>query len=190
MKEQFRQYILELYKDVPLSVYEGLVSIILLGAVILIVVCGIKKGLRYSAGLLLVEYVFLLFCSTVFFRAYSETRGHNFIPFWSYERQDLLIENIMNVVVFVPVGIILGFMVNDLRSQNGSWLKAKGSWLIALLMGMGISISIETMQYFFHRGFAEVDDVMHNTVGCILGYILVQGSRLMVHGFQKLRNQL
>ena len=27
-----------------------------------------------------------------------------------------------------------------------------------------------------------VDDVMHNTVGCILGYILVKGSRLMVKG--------
>lgn len=49
----------------------------------------------------------------------------------------------------------------------------KGSWLITLAVGMGISVSIEAMQYFFHRGFAETDDVMHNTIGCILGYMLV-----------------
>ena len=34
------------------------------------------------------------------------------------------------------------------------------------------------------RGFSEVDDVMHNTFGCILGYILVQGSRLMTQGLK------
>jgi glycopeptide antibiotics resistance protein len=32
------------------------------------------------------------------------------------------------------------------------------------------------------RGFSEVDDVMHNTIGCIAGYIMVKGSRLMVKG--------
>ena len=53
---------------------------------------------------------------------------------------------------------------------------------MALMIGMGISVSIEAMQYFFHRGFAETDDVMHNTLGCILGYLLVYGSGLMVKG--------
>ena len=30
------------------------------------------------------------------------------------------------------------------------------------------------------NSYAETDDVMHNTLGCILGYILVKGSGLMV----------
>ena len=77
----------------------------------------------------------------------------------------------MNVVVFVPMGILMG-----------SLLRIKCSWLMLLAVGMGISISIEAMQYFFHRGFAETDDVMHNTIGCILGYMLVKGSRFMVKG--------
>lgn len=44
---------------------------------------------------------------------------------------------------------------------------------------------MEAMQYFFHRGFAETDDVMHNTLGCILGYslwLMVHGSWCMVKG--------
>lgn len=60
-------------------------------------------------------------------------------------------------------------------------------WLIALAMGLCISGSIEGMQYFLKRGFSEVDDVMYNTVGYILGYMLVKGLWLMVKGFRERR---
>ena len=82
----------------------------------------------------------------------------------------------MNVVVFIPIGILLG-----------SLLRVKGAWLITLIVGLGISVSIEALQYFFHRGFAETDDVMHNTIGCILGWLMVKGSRLMVKGVKNCR---
>jgi glycopeptide antibiotics resistance protein len=173
MREQFRQYIINLYQDIPQEVYEGLLYIFCMGLVVFIAWKGLKTGLRYSATLLLVEYIFLIFCSTVFFRTTSELRKYDFHPFWSYKaiqegRADLLPENIMNVVVFVPVGLLMGFMV------NGSWLKVKRAWLIVLMTGLFISVSIEAMQYFFHKGFSETDDVMHNTLGCMIGYVLVK----------------
>lgn len=167
MREQFRTYIVSLYQNIPTEVYEGILLVSCLGLVLLLVFCGIKKGLRYSSILLFVEYVFLLFCSTVIFRSVGETRQYDFHPFWSYDRPELLVENIMNVVVFVPVGLMLG-----------SLLRVKGSWLVALLIGCGISVTIEALQFFLMRGFSEVDDVIHNTLGCILGYSLW----LMVHG--------
>ena len=37
-------------------------------------------------------------------------------------------------------------------------------------MGCGISVTIGALQFFFMRGFSEVDDVMHNTLGCLIGY--------------------
>lgn len=114
----------------------------------------------------------LLFCSTVIFRTTGATRQYDFHPFWSYDRSDLLIENIMNVIVFIPVGMILG-----------SLLRVKGSWAIALLIGCSISVTIEALQFCFMKGFSEVDDVMHNTVGCLIGWCMVKGYlRLMVHG--------
>jgi len=47
-------------------------------------------------------YLFLIFCSTIIFRTTGEIRQYDFHPFWSYDRPDLLVENIMNVVVFIP----------------------------------------------------------------------------------------
>jgi len=46
------------------------------------------------------------------------------------------------------------------------------------VIGCSISTTIEVLQFCFMKGFSEVDDVMHNTLGCILGYNLW----LMVHG--------
>jgi len=171
MQGEFKQYVISLYKDIPQEVYEGLLSIFCIGLVVFIAWKGFKTGLRYSATLLLIEYVFLIFCSTVIFRTTGATRQYDFHPFWSYDRPELLVENIMNVIVFIPVGMILG-----------SLLRVKGSWFVALMIGCGISVTIEALQFLLKRGFSEVDDVMHNTIGCIAGYILVHGLRLMVKG--------
>lgn len=176
MSDEFKQYIVSLYQDIPQEVYEGFLSVFCLGLVIFIAWKGLKTGIRYSATLLLVEYIFLLFCSTVFFRTTSELRKYDFQPFWSYKaiqdgREDLLVENIMNVIVFIPIGMILG-----------SLLRVKGSWLVALLIGCSISITIEALQFWFMKGFSELDDVIHNTVGCLIGWCMVKSSRLMVKG--------
>lgn len=170
MREQFRQYIISLYQDIPQEVYEGLLSVFCMGLVVFIAWKGFKTGLRYTATLLLVKYIFLLFCSTIIFRPTGETRQYDFHPFWSYGRPELLVENIMNVIIFIPVGMILG-----------SLLRVKGSWLVALLIGCSISITVEALQLWFMKGFSEVDDVMHNTVGCLMGWLMVKGSRFMVN---------
>lgn len=168
MKEQFKQYVINLYQDVPTEVYEGLLSVSCLGTVGLLILFGWKRGWRWVSGLLLAEYVILIYCSTVICRKVSEGAvGHNFSPFWSYEaikngKENLIAENIMNAIVFIPVGIILGLL-----------LRVKGSWLIALLLGLGVSVSIEAMQYFLKLGFSEVDDVMHNSLGCLIGFTFV-----------------
>jgi len=130
-------------------------------------------------GLLLVEYVVLIYCSTVIFRTAAECRGHNFRPFWSYEaiengRSELLAENIMNVVVCVPVGLLIG-----IGFSKWSWWKVIGA-------GCLLSMSIEAMQFFQKRGFAEVDDVMHNTMGCNLGYMMVRVLETAQQGIKEL----
>ena len=162
--KQFEDYVFSLVHATPYYFYEGLASIFCLGLVVFIAWKGFKTGLRYSAALLLVEYIFLLFCSTVIFRATGETRQYDFHPFWSYNRPELLVENIMNVVVFVPVGMLLCVAFKHI------------TWWKALLIGCSISIMIETLQFCFIKGFSEVDDVMHNTVGCLLGWFMVNGS--------------
>ena len=168
MREQFREYLIKLYQDIPTEVYEGLISVLCIGAVGLIAIFGWKRGWRWLTGLLLGEYVVMIYCSTVICRKVSESIiGHNFNLFWSYEaikngRDDLIAENIMNAVVFVPVGILLGLL-----------LRVKGAWSVILAIGMVISISVEALQYYLSRGFSELDDVIHNTLGCLIGYSLI-----------------
>ena len=76
----------------------------------------------------------------------------------SFKKSFLLNENIMNIVVFVPVGLLAG-----LASRNMNWIKV-------LVFGLCISITIEVLQFAFEKGFTELDDVMHNTLGCVMGY--------------------
>ena len=180
MDDQFARYIVRLYQDVPSFVYVGLAVALCVGLIVFFVFLGFRNGWRKVLGLMLVEYVFLILCSTVFFRTVLESRGYDFTPFWSYAailggRTELLAGNIMNVVAFVPVGVLLGCTF-----RNMSWWKA-------VMIGVFVSVSVETMQYLFHRGFAETDDVMHNTAGCILGYMLVKSLWLMVKDFKQRR---
>ena len=186
MSDEFKQYIISLYQDIPQEFYEGLLSVFCIGLVVFIAWKGFKTGFRYSAFFLLVEYIFLLFCSTVIFRVTGETRQYDFHPFWSYDRPELLVENIMNVVVFVPVGLMLGSFLRVKGSSTSEATKSM-TWLMVAIIGCGISVTIESLQFFLMRGFSEVDDVMHNTLGCMLGYILVNGSRLMVKGVKNCR---
>lgn len=164
MKEHFERYINRLYDNIPNEVFEWGLILFCVGTLGIILFLGWKRGWRKIVGLLLAEYVGLIYCSTVIFRTVKNGIGHNFRPFWSYEainngEKFLIAENIMNVVVFVPVGILLG-----------SLLRIKGSWMITLLVGLCVSLLIEAIQYFLYRGFAETDDVMHNTLGCLMGY--------------------
>ncbi len=134
MKEQIAEYVISLYRDIPMAVFEGLLSVLFLCVVIIIVCYGLKRGWRGIVGLLLADYIFLIYCSTVIYRKCHERAGHELSPFWSYSaiqdgRTELLLENIMNVVVFIPVGMILG-----------SWLRIQGSWMIVTIIGCSISI--------------------------------------------------
>lgn len=173
MQDEFKQYIISLYKDIPQEVYEGLLSVFCLGVVLFIAFKGERTGFRWSSVLLLIEYIFLLFCSTVIFRPTGESRQYDFHPFWSYDRPELLVENIMNEVVFVPIGVLLAIAFKQM------------TWWKALLIGCSISITIETLQFWFMKGFSELDDVMHNTVGCLIGYVM---SVTFVYGKIKIQN--
>ena len=42
---------------------------------------------------------------------------------------------------------------------------------------------IEAMQYFYNRGFAETDDVMHNTIGCLMGFGIYSLAR---YGYERI----
>ncbi len=163
----FVNYVNELITGIPLLAYEIVAVFFIIGLMIFIACYGFKRGLQKSSVLLLLEYLFILYGSTVLFRETGVEHKYDLQPFWSYKAieagsMELLLENIMNVVVFVPLGFLLGLAFKIMTFSR------------VLLIGVSISISIETLQYVLMRGLSELNDVIHNTIGCLIGFLFYQ----------------
>lgn len=46
MGEMFKEYLADLYKDIPCYVYEGLLGAFVIGTIVFLVYKGLKKGWR------------------------------------------------------------------------------------------------------------------------------------------------
>ena len=66
--------------------------------------------------------------------------------------------NLLNVVMFMPIGFLLKFGVPQITCQK------------VILVGAILSALTELSQFVFRKGLCEVDDVIHNVLGCVLGY--------------------
>ncbi len=66
-----------------------------------------------------------------------------------------------NILLFLPYGFLWGLMR---RRKKGLWN--------ALAVGFLTSLGIEFLQLFSGRGVFQTDDMITNTLGALLGYIL------------------
>lgn len=114
---------------------------------------------------LLIAYMFLVLAYTVLKRAQGEELNYGMEPFWSYKaifaggfspvsRKTLFIQILANVIMFIPIGFLAGRVI--------------GKWSLAL--GFGFSVLIELVQLLTGRGLFEFDDILHNTIGTIIGF--------------------
>jgi glycopeptide antibiotics resistance protein len=90
---------------------------------------------------------------------------YNLMVFWSYKaiadgRTDLIMEIVWNIVLFVPIGFLINYII-----------PIKYFW-ISIIFSLLLSAGIETLQLVLHRGFFEFDDMIHNTIGAILGIVV------------------
>lgn len=118
------------------------------------------------AGLLLVVYLGIVFASTVFTRNSDGIWHYELMPFWSWREMLLgntymLTEIILNVILFLPIGILLPVLFH--RTFR---------WRQGLLIGVLLSSVIEITQLVSCRGLFEWDDMLHNGIGCMLGCLL------------------
>ena len=162
MIEEYKEYLSLLYQRIPEYVYEVGLAIFIVVAVTIFLVAGFRKGWRGVLALLLMEYLFLIYCSTVIFRKTNGTSKYKPTSLENYKEaivssSHIAPEMLMNVLVFIPLGMLI---CGVLKGRN---------WLLSLMIGCGVSVSIEVLQFVFKRGFTEVVDVFHNTLGCLLG---------------------
>ena len=74
-------------------------------------------------------------------------------------KRDLLLNVIGNVAMFIPSGIVLPIIYKRLDS-----------FIKVILVGGGISLCVEIMQLPFSVRASDIDDLILNTVGVMLGY--------------------
>lgn len=122
--------------------------------------------------ILLVGYLFIVVCSTIVCR-----RAMSFcfdrlelMPFWTYRSVIAHTPGVSvwdwdivpNVVLFIPLGFLVKLIYPSISA-----LKMLG---VAVLC----SLFVETNQYVFEKGVTQIDDMMHNVIGALLGWLLTK----------------
>ena len=125
-----------------------------------------------------VTYLILLFSLTVFRDAYFPWQLHlythrplsviNWQPLVetlkltrAASTLDFWYQSLGNVLWFVP----MGFLYPLVRRRRVSWPHIL---IVVLCMSMGI----ETLQFFFNTGVSDIDDVIFNVIGGLVGFVL------------------
>jgi glycopeptide antibiotics resistance protein len=75
----------------------------------------------------------------------------------------LLSPMILNVLLFMPWGF-LAFIALDTQSRP-----ALQSYLLTILLALGLSLAIEATQYFLPDRVTDINDVIWNSVGALGG---------------------
>lgn len=120
----------------------------------------------------LLTFLAIVFGSTVFTRT-PGIRQYQLEIFWSWKEilgigtcgrlgsttgDGLLQENLLNILLLFPAGILL-------PGLTGRKLK----WWMGLLVGIAVSSAIEISQLLLCRGLFEFDDIIHNSLDVCWG---------------------
>ncbi len=166
---RMRQFIVLPPEGIPSSVLIASFTVLAVAIVIGLFSSRVADKKRFVLWVLLAEYLFLVICATVICRPPSPKHYLHLMPLWVYT--DLLNSNhseavrdiVVNLLLFIPIGALLAGISPSLK------------WYWVLLIGVACSLSIEVLQYIFLRGVAQTDDVIHNTVSCLVGWGIAKG---------------
>ena len=123
--------------------------------------------LQCGAAILLSLYIVVLLYFTVTGRYSHEEYGYEIQFFTSYRwffehnGEQVLRQLLINFVMLMPVGFLLPVVI-----------KAKYKYLITMALSLLLTVFIETMQLITKCGSFEIDDIINNFVGAVLGMLL------------------
>ena len=116
----------------------------------------------YAAAFLMTVYLVVLSWLVFFNREVGSRDGVTLELFGTIGRgirgNSFVTENIM---LFVPFGILAPFV----------WPVFRRGWL-CVPFGAACSVAIEGVQYLTKRGYCQLDDVVMNTAGMLIGWIV------------------
>lgn len=78
-----------------------------------------------------------------------------------------------NIILFIPLGLFV------------PWLRRSTTWKSVLVTALIISAVVEITQGIFKVGVVDVDDILLNIFGAIIGYVVYVGIKLIVYNSPK-----
>ncbi len=161
---EFKVYAFGAVSIIPSIVYWILLSVLVVGFALILFSQQMQKAQK-MARLMLVEWVVLIFCSAVIFREARAERAISLVPLSSYlciaensYLKEVAVINLLNICMFLPVGFFLKCGYRSVTYKK------------VFLIGFIVSFFVELLQFTFSKGLCEVDDVIHNSLGCMVGY--------------------
>lgn len=115
---------------------------------------------------LILWHVVILYL-TIFSRNIG-SREANLLPFYQIitvmngGNPEILRTAWMNILLFTPLGVLYAETLPNTVSGH------KKEWIV-IILATSLSMGIEIIQWTFALGFAEIDDVMCNVFGTIIG---------------------
>lgn len=142
-----------------------------------------KKKLIFSA--LLIGYIIVVVFATLLMERKAVLIEANLVPFssyisaWNSFGMFLWRNIILNICMFIPLGMILPLFHRVFKK-----------WWCTYSVGLLLTILIEVSQYISKRGIFEVDDIINNTLGCMIGYGIWQLGYFIYCKLRKQDNKL
>jgi glycopeptide antibiotics resistance protein len=124
-----------------------------------------RNRLTYILSIIYLIALFwiIVFKLSVSFHYSGTMKGFNLVPFSAPMSLNGKIdygEMILNIFVFVPMGIYVGILFKR-------WIITKKALLFFL-----VSLLCETLQYIYGVGAFDITDIINNTLGGIIGLII------------------
>lgn len=131
-----------------------------------------KKG-KIVLFLHLLIYLCIVISITLVTRTPVLERSVHMTLLWSYVNSAYWLQIALNAALFVPVGFFLVELFNNSRLKNSKYI-------VSIICAFIVSSLIEYVQYISYRGIVDIDDVLSNACGAIVGiaaWMLIQKSR-------------
>ena len=142
-----------------------------------------KKKIKGTGRILffiyLVLLIFLLFFSERYGRGGTQEYRYNVVLFAEIKRffkyrslistESFLLNMFGNVIGFMPFGFFLPMLMR------------KHSFFRILCLSFELTLAVEVTQLLFKVGIFDVDDLLLNTIGGVLGYICYRILRGLLH---------
>lgn len=128
------------------------------------------RWFRRGVWATLIAWIAAVLWITILSRTSGTVHPPELIPFHSYRKllatgtTEIIRTNFMNIALFYPAGLLTASLFPQ------KWTCLRKIWSTAILFAMFSGV-IEYVQFFYALGEPEMDDVIHNTLGALLGTI-------------------